>query len=101
MASKATDQVTKRGVNIGKSSFHLIAVGRLRVRNGPSATPSGRSAVGGEADVFRQKADIGQRMSAVRGKADVPVTWPGSPLLARSGHWALVVFREITQSRTS
>jgi hypothetical protein len=31
-----------------------------RVRNGPSATPSGRSAVGGEADVFRQKADIGQ-----------------------------------------
>jgi len=36
------------------------------VRNGPSATPSGRSAVGGEADVFRQKADIGQRMSPAR-----------------------------------
>jgi hypothetical protein len=26
MASKATDQVTKRGVNIGKSSFHLIGL---------------------------------------------------------------------------
>ncbi len=30
MARKATDQVTKRGVNIGKSSFHLIGLdGRL------------------------------------------------------------------------
>jgi hypothetical protein len=44
------------------------------------------SAAGGEADVFRQKADSGTRMSAVRGKADVPATWPGSPLLARCGH---------------
>ena len=26
MARKATDQVTKRGVNIGKSSFHLIGL---------------------------------------------------------------------------
>ncbi len=30
MARKATDQVTKRGVKIGKSSFHLIGLdGRL------------------------------------------------------------------------
>ncbi len=26
MARKATNQVTKRGVNIGKSSFHLIGL---------------------------------------------------------------------------
>ncbi len=40
------------------------------------------SVAGGESDVFRQKADFGTRMSAVRGNADVPATWPGSPLLA-------------------
>ncbi len=45
------------------------------------------SAAGGEADVFRQIADFGTRMSAVRGKADVPATWPGSPLLANKRHW--------------
>jgi len=33
MARKATDQVTKRGVKIGKSSFHLIGLdGRLGSR---------------------------------------------------------------------
>ncbi len=49
------------------------------------------SAAGGEADVFRQKADFGTRMSAVRGKADVPATWPGSPLLARIASEAVLV----------
>ncbi len=44
------------------------------------------SAAGGEADVFRQKADFGTRMSAVGGKADVPATCPGSPLLANKRH---------------
>ncbi len=59
----------------------------LRVRNGPSATPPGRSAPGGEADEISAKADIGARTSAIGGKADVPATWPESPFLATTGHW--------------
>ena len=33
-----------------------------------------------------KQQDIGARMSAVSGKADVPATWPESPFLARSRH---------------
>ncbi len=56
----------------------------LWVRNGPSATPPGRSAAGGQADEIGAKADIETRRSAIGGKADVPATWPESPLLAKS-----------------
>ncbi len=45
-----------------------------------------RSAPEGEADEIAMNPDIDTRRSAVGGKADVPATWPGSPLLARSGH---------------
>ena len=44
-----------------------------------------RSAPEGEADEIAMNPDIDTRRSAVGGKADVPATWPGSPLLARSG----------------
>ena len=43
-----------------------------------------RSAPEGEADEIGAKADIAARNSAVRGKADVPATWPESPLLAEA-----------------
>ena len=36
------------------------------------------------ADEVRVKADIGQRMSAAGGQADVPVTWSDSLLVAKS-----------------
>ena len=45
------------------------------------------SAVRGKADEIGPKADIGQRMSATGGQADVPAAWPGSLLLAKSRHW--------------
>ena len=45
-----------------------------------------RSAPEGEADEIAMNPDIDTRRSAVGGKADVPATWPGSPLLAISGH---------------
>ena len=45
-----------------------------------------RSAPEGEADVIAMNPDIDTRRSAVGGKADVPATWPGSPLLAITGH---------------
>ncbi len=45
-----------------------------------------RSAPEDEADEIAMNPDIDTRRSAVGGKADVPATWPGSPLLARSGH---------------
>ena len=44
-----------------------------------------RSAPEGEADEIAMNPDIDTRRSAVGGKADVPATWPGSPLLAKSG----------------
>ena len=44
-----------------------------------------RSAPEGEADEIAMNPDIDTRRSAVGGKADVPATWPGSPLLASSG----------------
>ncbi len=44
-----------------------------------------RSAPEGEADEIAMNPDIDTRKSAVGGKADVPATWPGSPLLATSG----------------
>ncbi len=43
-----------------------------------------RSAPEGEADEIAMNPDIDTRRSAVGGKADVPATWPGSPLLAIS-----------------
>ena len=39
-----------------------------------------------EADEIDAKPDIGARMSAVGGKADVVATWLESPLLAKSSH---------------
>ncbi len=58
----------------------------MRVRNGPSATPSGRSAVGGEADVIDRKADIDFRMSAFEGRADVACQGLSGPFLAKRRH---------------
>ena len=46
-----------------------------------------RSAPEGEADEIAMNPDIDTRRSAVGGKADVPATWPGSPLLAKPGHF--------------
>ena len=43
------------------------------------------SVFGGKADENRRKTDLADRMSALGGKADVPATWPGSPMLANSG----------------
>ncbi len=57
----------------------------LRVRNGPSVTPSGRSAVGGEADVIDRKADIDFRMSAFGGRTDVACQGLSGPFLAITG----------------
>ena len=45
-----------------------------------------RSAPEDEADEIAVNPDIDTRRSAVGGKVDVPATWPGSPLLAISGH---------------
>ncbi len=44
-----------------------------------------RSAPKGEADEIGAQADIAARTSAVGGKADVTATFPGSPLLVKSG----------------
>jgi hypothetical protein len=38
------------------------------------------------ADQISAEADMPFSMSAVGGKADVPATWPGSPLLAKNRH---------------
>ena len=68
----------------------------LWVRNGPSATPSGRSAVGGEADIIDRKADIDFRMSAFGGRADVVCQELSGPLLAKNRLnwcWDSVSFR--------
>ncbi len=45
-----------------------------------------RSAPAGEADEIAMNPDIDTRRSAVGGKADVPATWPESPLVARPRH---------------
>ncbi len=84
-------------INFSRSVVRSLAQCQclFRVRNGPSATSSGRSAAGGEADEIGAKADIGAGMSAVRGKADVPATWPGSPLLARRRHSPASKFRPL------
>ncbi len=47
-----------------------------------------RSVPEGEADEIAMDPGIDTRRSAVGGKADVPATWPGSPLLAISGRCA-------------
>ncbi len=44
-----------------------------------------RSAPEGEADEIAMNPDTDTRRSAVGGKADVPATWLGSPLLAMCG----------------
>ncbi len=54
--------------------------------SGPTATPPGKSAPGGEADAIRAKADIDTRRSAVGGRADVLATWPESPVVANTRH---------------
>ncbi len=59
-------------VRIGARPHQLL----LWVRTGLSRHRSNRSAPEGEADEIGAKADIGIRMSAVRGEADVPATWP-------------------------
>ncbi len=72
--------------------FYVLVVGksieaecRLWITSGPSAAPPRRSVPGGRADEIRAKADFGARMSAVRGKADVPGTRLDSLLVARNG----------------
>ena len=57
----------------------------FRVRKRHSAMLLARSAPEDEADEIAVNPDIDTRRSAVGGKADVPATWPGSPLLAKSG----------------
>ncbi len=42
------------------------------------------SGAGGELEGIGVKADIETRRSAIGGKADVPATWPESPLLAEA-----------------
>ena len=73
----------------GQSSVTAFTIQRHqcphRVRNGPSAAPSGKSALGGEADAINAKADIDTRRSAVGGRADVLATWPESPFIAING----------------
>ena len=49
---------------------------QLWVNTGSPAEVTGTSAAGARADVIGSKPDIGTRMSAVGGKADVPATWP-------------------------
>ncbi len=69
------------------SAFHAgTKLWRLRVNFGLSRPTAATSAFRGKADEIGTITDIGQRMSAVGGKADVPATWPESPLLATSGH---------------
>ncbi len=57
----------------------------LWVRNGPSATPPGRSAPEGEADEIDAKADIADGMSEAGGIPDLNRAWPSGPNLANSG----------------
>ncbi len=54
------------------------------VRNGPSATPPGRSAPGGEADEIGRKTDIGPQTSAFGVRADALAYLMKCPNLARS-----------------
>ena len=56
----------------------------LGIRLGLSHHATKRSALWGKADEIGRKADIGVRMSAVKGKADVPATWPRLPLIAEA-----------------
>ena len=55
------------------------------VNFGPSETPPGTSAAGGEADENGGKAEVAAQMSATGVKPDVPARWPESPAVARSG----------------
>ncbi len=57
----------------------------LRVNNGPSATPPGRSAPGGEADEIGGKADVGPRTSAFGVRADSLAYPTECPFVAISG----------------
>ncbi len=64
-----------------KNGFHTAWV-----TTGPSAALPGTSAPWGKADEIGAKADIGARMSAVRGEADVPQRGLGLLLVATTGH---------------
>ncbi len=60
----------------------------LRVNYGLSRLTAATSAFRGKADEISTITDIETRRSAIGGKADVPATWPGSPLLAMNGQCA-------------
>ncbi len=68
----------------GAIADHLQSVDRRPrwVRKRHSTMLLARSAPEGEADEIAMKPDIDTRRSDVGGKADVPATWPESPLLA-------------------
>ncbi len=57
---------------------------RVNMRQSPGVPPT--SGAGGRAEAIGWKADIGQRMSALGGGADVLAAWPESPLLAKRRH---------------
>ncbi len=89
--SEAEISLSRATMRISDLHFRLVRTKRrlpLWVRKRHSAMLLARSAPEGEADEIGAKADIAARTSAVGGKADVTATWPGSPLLAMSGHWA-------------
>jgi hypothetical protein len=58
-------------------------------------------ASGARADEIGTITDIGQRMSALGGGADVLATWPESPLLAKSGHYDTVRCKPSAGSRAT